>query len=461
MLVLLADDLTGACDVGVQCLHAGWPVRCCFADRPGWTVRLKDRTRSALVLDLETRRMGAAAAVRKAFETGRELLRRDTIPRYFKVDSTLRGNFVAEAEALRRASRRRLTWLVPANPSQGRWTVGGRQYVHGQPVERTAFGRDPLHPVVTGDLMAIAAATLGRRACVHLNVHELGRGPAHVRRLRRHWLRSGVRLVVADALREVHLQAIAACITREDLPCGAAALARYLLPRAVHGFRREPGGMGPLRRFGGSEVKQGKWLAVMGSVNPLTQEQVRLVSGQPGVKVRWLRPRQLSGRPAQRPPRGARWIVLALSAHGKTELPSAAAHLRSSAFVRKPSLGGRPLRGFESFSNAPLIHARFRRKQVRAQARAERLARGIARHAAAIVADWKPMGLVLSGGLTAAVVCEELGIRELALARELSPGIVASTAEGPHGRMWVVTKPGGFGAPGDLRKFVADQGSST
>jgi len=165
-----------------------------------------------LILDLETRRLGEAAAVRRVHQVGRELLRRGAAPVYFKVDSTLRGHPVAEAEALRGASRRRMTWLVPANPSQGRWTIGGRQFVHGRPLERSAYTHDPLHPVRTGDLVALAATTLGRKACAHMNLHELSRGPAHVRRLRREWLRRGVRLVVADAWREEDLKMIAACI---------------------------------------------------------------------------------------------------------------------------------------------------------------------------------------------------------------------------------------------------------
>ena len=160
---------------------------------------------------------------------------------------------------------------------------------------------------------------------------------------------------------------------------------------------------------------------MIGSLNPLTQEQIRLAARHAGVRVHWLHPWHLRRSAPTQPMRlvrGSRWTVLALHA------PSFRSHL----------LVGQ--------------HA--------ALAAGERVAQGIARYAAALITRLKPAGLLLSGGLTAATVLKVLGIRSLALKYELSPGVVASEAYGPLGQIWVITKPGGFGSPDILLKLAMD-----
>ncbi len=350
------------------------------------------------VLDLETRRLSRAAAVQRAIRAGRWLKRAGVRPGYFKIDSTLRGHPVAEAEAIRVATGRRLIWFVPANPSMGRTTVGGHQFVHGEALESTAYVRDPLHPVKTGDLLELAAKELGGRACAHLPLAELGRGAAHVRSLRRGWLGGGVRLVVADIVRESDLARLAACIPADDLAVGAAALAAHLFGRPG-----SPAVRASARTAQASPLVS-RGLAVIGSLNPLTATQVARAGGLRGVRVRRLASDDLRRGIAVPAAPECRWLILALDP------------------------------------------ARFRRLLAARSWQGERIARGLARLAAKASALRAPDVLLLSGGLTAAAVCEAMGIPELRLRREVEAGLVASEADGPAGRLTVLTKPGGFGS---------------
>ena len=432
-LLLLADDLTGACDAGSMATATGRPVRCLLAGRPGWERTALQVWPGTTVVDLETRRLGPRAAARRAGAAARALVRLGIGPAYFKVDSTLRGHPAREAEAIRRGAGRRLAWLVLANPAQGRWTVGGRQFVHGRPVDRTAFAHDPLQPVRNADVLVLAAAAVGASRVAHLTVHDLARGPRHVARLRRRWLAHGVRMVVADALRESHLVALARCIPAADLACGAAAFARYLLPGRVPlparvlpgkgsltvtptsqrsstpsrspvplGKRSHSGrvaGAGsqtvegsPLRSADlhrtGPALVRGRVLAIIGSVNPVTAEQVRLAARVRGVAV---------GRGV---PRGGRWWII--------------------AWPRWPGTAR------------------------------------VARAAAAAFARWRPVTVLCSGGETAAAVAEALGIAVLTLEGELQPGLVTSRARtGDGATIGFVTKPGGFGAAQALARMAA------
>jgi uncharacterized protein YgbK (DUF1537 family) len=78
---------------------------------------------------------------------------------FLKIDSTMRGSVrgqVAGALAAwqtRHADARAV--VCPAYPAMGRTVESNRLLVNGEPVERTAFGRDPVSPVTTGDMSAL------------------------------------------------------------------------------------------------------------------------------------------------------------------------------------------------------------------------------------------------------------------------------------------------------------------
>jgi uncharacterized protein YgbK (DUF1537 family) len=407
--VLLADDLTGAGDVGVGCLRRGWKTEVAFAGPSGWARVLANRVwGEALVLDTETRRMAPGAAAIRARNVGRELARRGIAPAYFKIDSTLRGTIVPEAEALRRSTGRRLAWLVPANPAFGRTTVKGRQYVGGRPIEKTSYARDPLHPIRSGDLKGMIDAALGGNAAVLLARRDLRRGPGHVSLMREEWIRRNARFVVPDAESDADLAAIARCLPKSDLAVGAAALARHLVPGGP--------GSGEAMSFAKASLA-GHWLAVIGSLNPLSTEQVGRVAGRNDTCVIRL---GLAGEKRTGAAGRPKWTILTVD---------------SGAF-----------------------HARFRGlKGSRARAAGDRLAGRLARRARTLFASIRPAGLILSGGLTAATVCGEIGINRFSLVGESEPGVTVSRALRRSSKLWIVTKPGGFGSPGALAQFMGPQ----
>ncbi len=73
-------------------------------------------------------------------------------------------------------------------------------------------------------------------------------------------------------------------------------------------------------------------------------------------------------------------------------------------------------------------------------------------------ADWlrdqRPGTLLLSGGETANLVLDRLGIDILQVVTEFRPGLPLCKCEAPWGPIWLVTKSGGFGAPELLREIA-------
>ena len=145
MVLALADDLTGAIEVGAQFAAAG--LRALVTTRHTW-----DGEEPVRVIDTETRHRGAEEAAGVVGRLAAEAWRRGARLIYKKTDSTLRGNIAAELEAVARACGDSRLVYVPAYPAMGRTVKNGHLLVDGVPVELTEFARDPLNPVGSGDV---------------------------------------------------------------------------------------------------------------------------------------------------------------------------------------------------------------------------------------------------------------------------------------------------------------------
>lgn len=143
LLLIIADDFTGALDTGVQFAAHGIRTRVVVdAD-----VDFTSQEVKVLVVDTETRHLPAA----EAYDVVAKLTRRAKCAGisyiYKKTDSALRGNIGAELAAVLEASGCRRLPFLPAFPQTGRITRGGVHYVDGVPVTESPFGIDPFEPV--------------------------------------------------------------------------------------------------------------------------------------------------------------------------------------------------------------------------------------------------------------------------------------------------------------------------
>lgn len=143
VLLIIADDFTGALDTGVQFAARGIKTRVVV----GADAALTHQNADVLVVDTETRHLPAAQAyaaveglVQRAKYAGFAYL-------YKKTDSALRGNVGAELAALLSVSSSRQLAFLPAFPQMNRVTKNGVQYIDGVPVTESPFGVDPFEPV--------------------------------------------------------------------------------------------------------------------------------------------------------------------------------------------------------------------------------------------------------------------------------------------------------------------------
>ncbi len=274
---VIADDLTGACDVGAALHGLGVPIVVESLGAP----RVTAAGNAALVVrNTQSRTLppaDAAVRVRRALEDAPHA--RDGIV-VKKIDTALRGPLGAEIEAAMDAVRARLAIVLPAIPEVGRTTVGGRQLHDGVPVHETAFARDPHNPIDDSRVAAVIAATARRRVGeVSLDDVRSGRiATAIARRIRE----GGI--VVGDAESDADLARWIAALPLAAAPLvlvGSTALARACRALPFRWPSRRTAVRSNADRAGaGAGV-----LVVSGSAHPSTRAQLDRVAASADVTL--------------------------------------------------------------------------------------------------------------------------------------------------------------------------------
>jgi D-threonate/D-erythronate kinase len=146
---VIADDLTGAADAGVQFVRAGHRTAVAFWEAP------PPPDVDVVVADTDSRELDAEDAAARVAAVAAELRSAPLLLK--KVDSTLRGPIAAEVRAALEASGRSQVVFAPAFPAMGRTTRGGVQHVDGRPVADLSglLGCDVADTETQEDLVAL------------------------------------------------------------------------------------------------------------------------------------------------------------------------------------------------------------------------------------------------------------------------------------------------------------------
>ena len=418
-LVVIADDLTGALDTGVQFAKRGIATEVRLLDaeeEPRSSGEALADSPPVVVVDTESRHISRGEARARVRDAARRAAGATGF--YKKTDSTLRGNIGAELAGLMEGCPSGLPLVfAPAFPALKRTTRGGLQYVDGVPLEKTAFARDSLNPVTTADIACIIAATAEAAPEV------LGATPGTLAGFLRNAAGGGKTVVVVDGEKEEDLAETAAGIRAAagagalPLMAGCAGFAAYL-PELLDIKTSEPlvPGLSP------------PFLAVNGSRNPVSLSQVRAVrdAGAEGIR---LEPEILAA-----PREGGKIIAEKIK----------------DLFRRKQeALLYNILHAEEADEFTRLAAARGIQEEevhhVLPQTYGE-IVRCLAGEATIGV-------LVVFGGDTLVGILKALGKSSVIPVAEIFPGVVAARIPGVDNPPYIVTKAGGFGGTELLRKI--------
>ncbi len=142
MIGVIADDLTGAADVGAMFTAAGYSTKTVLLEAAA-RVPLDDT--DVVVIDTETRHAHSSDAYRDVRQAVRLLRGAPFV--YKKIDSAFRGRVGPEIDAVLDELGLGFAPIVPAFPAYGRTTPAGRHYIDGQPLDQTEMASDPPCPM--------------------------------------------------------------------------------------------------------------------------------------------------------------------------------------------------------------------------------------------------------------------------------------------------------------------------
>jgi uncharacterized protein YgbK (DUF1537 family) len=148
----LADDLTGAAEIAAIGHRFGLPSAIVTG-----TAAISSGTQ-LVVCDTDSRLIPPEEAAWTVGEATIGPAARTSMALFKKVDSVLRGNVLAEVEAMAAVADRPRVLLVPANPAFGRTIRDGCYFVDGTPIHLTAFAQDPHHPAVSSRVADLLGA---------------------------------------------------------------------------------------------------------------------------------------------------------------------------------------------------------------------------------------------------------------------------------------------------------------
>lgn len=234
---VLADDLTGACETGLQFFRAGAHSHVITSNSALTTIDTKpsDEHNTVWVLNTESRHETESDVIHETLSQGIEQLKNRFGAEQFykKMDSTLRGQFAIECDALLKILELDCVLIAPAYPEEGRQTVGGYQMVHSIPVEQSAMNRDPLSPVSESHIPSLLGQTLPAESMGLIELRTVLDGAGPILNELQQLLEQGKQFIVVDACSRTDLEQIALAWVKAQnsikcLPCGSAGLARAL-----------------------------------------------------------------------------------------------------------------------------------------------------------------------------------------------------------------------------------------
>jgi uncharacterized protein YgbK (DUF1537 family) len=386
LLGCIADDLTGATDLGVTLAREGLSV-VQVNGVPGPGLEAPDA--DAVVVALKSRTNAPEEAVAWSLASMEWLLRAGATRFYFKVcstfDSTPRGNIGPVADALLDALGAEFALVTPAYPRNARTVVQGNLFVGDVPLAESGMRNHPLTPMTDSNLVRVLGAqTDGRVGLIGADAPVRERAEA---------LRAeGCRYAIVDATRDEHLVAAGEVCAQMPLAVGGAGLAMGIARALARG--------GPRRAAQALPKVAGASAILAGSCSDATLAQVAAAK--------------------------ARYASLRLDP-ARLDVAAALAWAR-------PRLGEGPVLLYTSAAAG----ARAKGREEAIEQGFRDLARGLA--AAGV------RRFVVAGGETSGAVAEALGVKALAIGPEIAPGVPWTASLGGE-PMLLALKSGNFGGP--------------
>lgn len=269
LLGCIADDITGATDIGLMLARNGMPTSV-FFDVPTAAHRAST---PAVVIALKIRTAAAIEAVRQASGAADWLISANARQLFYKYcstfDSTDDGNIGPVAEMLLDRVGAQQTVLLPAFPDNGRTVQSGHLLVNGVLLSESSMRNHPLTPMTESYLPRLIEAQTEPGVAATIEQATVDVGKAAIIGKLSELRAAGKRYVSIDTGRNADFLAIADATIDFSLLTGGSGIASAI-PQALrnNGLLASQSSVTPLPRLPGNAA------VLAGSCSQATREQI-------------------------------------------------------------------------------------------------------------------------------------------------------------------------------------------
>lgn len=422
MKYIIADDLSGANDTGVQFTKKGYRVKVLiFSNQPSIDI---PKDIDVIVIDTETREVNSAIAQTKI----RHILENITIDShdfsYKKIDSTLRGNIGQEIETMMSVIKKDICLITPSFPPQGRFTINHTLVIDPDIIPKKQDWTKGYKVKKCKDIFSLlqeqTSLSIGM---IHLD--DIRKGQAFICTKIKKLSQRGKKIIIADAVIEQDLKKI----LQSGIHFGPSLLFSGSAGLAAHFPVNES-----IETDSNDLLNEENYpfLIVAGSRNPVMKEQIRYLKKRLKITELIIRLEPLFSEKEKSIDLYASQCINAIQ-NGQNVLIYTDSNHNENRMVNKKIMLKYQLS--------------FRELEVAIKRALGKITQDIAMKV--------PVNtLILTGGDVALGVCEAMGIDELNISKELLPGIPLTKSRYQGRNLNIITKAGGFGKKKTLYDIV-------
>jgi D-threonate/D-erythronate kinase len=423
MIYVIADDLTGANDTGVQFVKNGYRTTVFIVDDESSNSIVPDDY-DVLVIDTETREVEEKMAryrLNKILE-GLDIHERDIV--YKKIDSTMRGNIGAEIEEIMNIFNKQFCIMSPSFPSHQRITVGGNLIVQKKPLGLSRYSDNSTGKKAESFIPSIleqqTKLSIGR-----IDLSEVKKGQDVIKKALNDLIEQKKKIIVVDSSDERNLKDIVSSgigFSEKVLFSGSAGLANCLAQS--YGKKKNlkfdiPNNQSPI-------------LIVGGSRNPLMVDQIQYLKNNLKFAELKIDIKEIYSLESK--------ILDYYAEEGLKILKN-----NQDLVIYTDAINNEK----KSIDNELMQEYNLTFKELE-----NKIKEFFGQLTSIIIKKNTIRNLILTGGDIAISVCRELGISNLEVSGELLPGIPLTRSCFHDNPLNIITKAGGFGRRDTLYELI-------
>lgn len=406
-LLIIADDLTGAIEAGVQLSKQDISAMVVIDSTIDLKPVLLDKGNTAIVVNTESRHLlpgEAATIISKVLQS----VKGYGIKWFYKkTDSAMRGNVGAELEAFIYETNQSVLPYIPAHPKLNRFTRDGFQFIGDILLHQTSFANDPHEPIKSSFVPDI----LKKQSEINIQLSD----PTEL--FPENSAREDTKIIVFNCKSESDLQLIGETILKNGFQNAIAGTAGFveILPKLL-----------PLKTSGiSTDSFTGPVLFVNGSLNITSREQVEFAKNK-----------------------GVITIVFSQKLIANSDFKIASEYKQIVKKIKAEYEFGRNIiittidsKNWESPVDSGKSSHHLFSKQT-------------GKIISAIIDEIRITTLCVFGGDTLIAVMNELGGKYFKAKNEMLPGVAISKTNISTGSIYLLSKPGGYGERDIIMKII-------